>query len=407
MTYRFVKIASFYREFLKEYYKTHPNIVRESYEVQFSHLMDQGYGYSDYFSKHLTNLGNEANEIIHNVGPLQDSWAREHGLRKSGNDLILAQLKEYNAEVVLFQDSTHFSKAFIRSIKENVPTVRLLIGMCCSPVTIEHFEVYSKFDFMLGCSPGFTDLLSKNGLKNYLFYHSIEHSICENLNKSGSWQQMDVIFIGSFIGSSDYHDERLGFIEKLLESGINIQIISNLVKEGCLNKGLKRGLFDVSRMLKDLGLKNLAFSLPIIKKFAILNEAPKFLKFSESFAEHTVRESVYGIKMLERISEGKIGLNIHAGVSGEYAANVRMFEVTGAGSCLLTDDKKNIRDLFEPGQEIVTYGSIGECREKILWLLDNPGECREIARQGRERTLKDHSVVNRMTQLHDIITGYL
>ena len=45
-------------------------------------------------------------------------------------------------------------------------------------------------------------------------------------------------------------------------------------------------------------------------------------------------------------------LNIH---SDEFwlitGGNIRMFEATGVGSCLLTDHKQNLQDLFIPDEE--------------------------------------------------------
>jgi spore maturation protein CgeB len=111
--------------------------------------------------------------------------------------------------------------------------------------------------------------------------------------------------------------------------------------------------------------------------------------------------------MLNKIAGYKIGINIHGGVAEEYAANIRMFEVTGAGSCLVTDHKTNIHDLFEPDKEIVTYRSTEECIEKIKWLLNNPSTLQEIARAGQERTFKEHTVENRVGYLDEIIRQHL
>ena len=52
--------------------------------------------------------------------------------------------------------------------------------------------------------------------------------------------------------------------------------------------------------------------------------------------------------------------------------------------------------MFDIDNEIVTYKSIDECIEKVKWLLKNPLESKKIALAGQARTLKDHSVENRV-----------
>jgi spore maturation protein CgeB len=58
---------------------------------------------------------------------------------------------------------------------------------------------------------------------------------------------------------------------------------------------------------------------------------------------------------------------------------LRLFETTGIGTCLLTDWKPNISELFEP----VTYRSPAEALEKARGLLDHEPERQKIARAGQ------------------------
>jgi len=51
----------------------------------------------------------------------------------------------------------------------------------------------------------------------------------------------------------------------------------------------------------------------------------------------------------------KVVLNIHADSSPRFASNMRLFETTGMGACLLTDGRKNLTELFEPGIEVAEY----------------------------------------------------
>jgi spore maturation protein CgeB len=84
-----------------------------------------------------------------------------------------------------------------------------------------------------------------------------------------------------------------------------------------------------------------------------------------------------------------------------------MFEATGVGTCLLTDWKEHIADLFEPDEEVVTYKSAEECIEKAKWLLENPAERERIAKAGQKRTLRDHTFENRVELFDAIIKKQL
>ena len=111
--------------------------------------------------------------------------------------------------------------------------------------------------------------------------------------------------------------------------------------------------------------------------------------------------------MFKLFNRSKIVLNFHIGVAGDYAGNMRMFEVTGVGSCLLTDNKKNINDLFIPGSEVVTYDNPDDCIEKAKWLLNHEDERKKIALAGHQRTLKFHTVENRCRTIIDILEEVL
>jgi spore maturation protein CgeB len=94
---------------------------------------------------------------------------------------------------------------------------------------------------------------------------------------------------------------------------------------------------------------------------------------------------------------------MHIGVAGNFAGNMRLFEVTGVGSCLLTDNKKNLADLFDVGNEIVVYDNPQDCIEKAKWLLENEQERKKIAAAGNKKTLEKHTVENRCKLILDII----
>jgi spore maturation protein CgeB len=140
---------------------------------------------------------------------------------------------------------------------------------------------------------------------------------------------------------------------------------------------------------------------PLIKRLA-QTQAVQNSVYPSSILEN-MQPPVFGMDMYRALAQSKISFNIHIEAAGKYAGNMRLFESTGAGACLLTDWKSNIHDLFEPDTEVVTYRGVDDCIEKAVWLMEHPKECEEIAKRGQARILKEHSFAHRAQQLDEII----
>ncbi len=93
MSYCFVKVTSYYEHFLRNYYSKYPEIVQSSFEEQHRHLMNQLFGWSDFFAQNLRKHGVEAHEIVSNAEILQSTWAHENYCNLEGLDLLKFQLK--------------------------------------------------------------------------------------------------------------------------------------------------------------------------------------------------------------------------------------------------------------------------------------------------------------------------
>ncbi len=79
-----------------------------------------------------------------------------------------------------------------------------------------------------------------------------------------------------------------------------------------------------------------------------------------------------------------------------YSPPTRVFEVAGAGSCMLCDDWPGIADCFEPGREILLVRS-GE--EVAAALHANGGDARaQIGAAFHARALRDHTYAQRAVQ---------
>lgn len=101
----------------------------------------------------------------------------------------------------------------------------------------------------------------------------------------------------------------------------------------------------------------------------------------------------------------KIHLNLHSSTfhesinpEGDFV-NPRTFEIAACDGFQLVDERSELADLFRTGEEIITFESIADLREKIAYYLAHEDERQLIARKGRERVLSEHTMEHRMTEL--------
>lgn len=408
MSYTFVKISSFYRDYLTQYYSKNPYIIKTTYKEQYEHLMHDAFSWSDNYQRNFIDIGIEAYEIIGNATHLQNAWAKEHNTDKKGLDLVLTQLKKMNPDVIFIQDPVTFNGSWINTVKEKIPSIKKIIGHLCSPFSNNQLELFINFDFMTTCSKYFQDRFEKAGIKTYHINHAFDPSILKKINIfNNSIHSSDLLFIGSLIASKDMHDFRTLVIEELLKTKLDIEIHTKLNYDNNIILFTKQTAYILTKFLTKIGLKETVSFLPYLKKFVPLNELPHNMTYSQKLINIS-KEPLYGLKMYEALANANSVLNIHGGVGGaKFAANIRLFEVTGVGTCLITDWKENLHELFEPEKEVVTFKSVEECIEKVKWLRDHPNERKEIAKAGQKRTLKNHTYAIRIQKLNEIIQDEL
>jgi glycosyltransferase involved in cell wall biosynthesis len=113
--------------------------------------------------------------------------------------------------------------------------------------------------------------------------------------------------------------------------------------------------------------------------------------------------AVHGLPMYRFFGESLVTFNVHIDNARNVASNMRLFEASGMGACLLTDGADGMEDYFEADSEVVLYGSPAEAVEKARWLLDNPEKARAIGEAGFQRTMRDHTFKKRIPLLESLL----
>jgi spore maturation protein CgeB len=367
MSYTFVKVTTFYSHFLEQFFKKNHAISEEGYETGLQKLLETGFGWADYYSRNLKNLGVNAHEIVGNATEIQKAWLKEQRTETDLDEksIILLQLQYLKPDVVFMEDPLRYGGEWLPLLREKVPSIKQIIGYLCAPFN-EGVAHLSSFDYMLSCHPGFLEHLLSAGFKAYRLNHAFESSWAPKLQENNPFPEADFVFIGSILLGQGYHNLRWEIIRDLLRENIDLKIYGSLTPMTAADR-----------------LK-LEWSKPFLRKLRI-------------------HPPVFGFEALQILAHSKLSFNNHIDASGAFAANMRLFEATGAGSCLITDHKENIKDFFEPDHEIVTYVSAHDCVEKVNWLLGHPEQAKEIAVAGQRRVLNEHTYAHRAGELDRII----
>ena len=357
MSYTYAKVTTLSPLYLDGFYSRHPGLDGQDYATQFQALMDDTHVWANHISRNLRPLGVDAHEIVYSAEPLQRAWAREHGSTAEGPALLVEQLKSIRPDVVFLHVSYPLYAQFLPLVRDNVPGVRLIHGNIGVGFEREHFPSFAGLDFVITNETGLYNRLREAGANPYHLYHAFEHTLLPRIEAMGPLEETDFLFVGGIVLSSGYHLKRGEFLTELVDLGVDLRVRSNPVE---------------------------------VKA----NIPPQLAA--------RIRPPVWGISMYRALHGAKTAFNIHIDALPN-ASNMRLFEATGAGTCLVTDRVPELDRLFEDGVEVVTYASPAECAEKVRWLLDHPAEREAIARAGQARTLKDHRLEDRVAALHEII----
>lgn len=119
-------------------------------------------------------------------------------------------------------------------------------------------------------------------------------------------------------------------------------------------------------------------------------------KTSPIFGNILGRE-VWDEELIKIYSAAKVVLNIHA--HGKSDPNIRVFEATGCGSFLLTENRRLLGDFFEPGYELDCFDSVKSLKELAGYYVRNAADREKIAAAGQKRAYKDHTYRIRMKEM--------
>ena len=248
-------------------------------------------------------------------------------------------------------------------------------------------RIFRNFDLTLSNSKNLVNGLLENEISADFLQHSFEPTVLDKINIPETRINKLVFFGNLDTYTHDFEDRnklllKISCIENIL------QVYGTIYKPKPLER-LKystiKGRHDISRTISGL------MPFEIIKKWSqIENLPPSPWPLAKTFCQK-VKPPLFGHQMLQSLSNYQVAFNYHNMHTGDHACNMRLFESTGVGCCLLTDHKSDIASIFEPDVEVVTYTNHDEAVSKAKCLIREPKLARKIALAGQKRTLTQHT----------------
>ncbi len=363
-----------YGAFLDDLYESNPGLEQASYKEQLHARNSSLFGVFDAYSRGFAEEGYEAIDLHINNIHLQRAWMREAGRvaefdhhewrmrrgfipwpvkvarRDWMHTALLAQIDAFQPDVLICCDPVGVGPDLLRELRSHT---KLLVAQIASPYPADFS--FKGYDLVLSSMPHFVNTIGKSGVPARLSRLGFDPVVLEHCPMKE--RDIPVSFIGSL---SRHHRERLEWLEEI------------------------------------------ARAVPLSLWTPSLEELPK-----NSPLRACHKGSVWGRDMFQILVRSRITLNRHINVAGRYANNMRLYEATGCGALLVTEDKDNIRDHFEPGREILTYRNGLESVEIIQHHLADEGARASIAKAGQARTLREHTYRARAGELGLLFREFL
>jgi len=206
-----------------------------------------------------------------------------------------------------------------------------------------------SYDYVFTCSKNAIQMYKELGIGSiFRLSFACDPSIHKKVNLTLEEKKtygVDVVFVGTYTSS------RARFIRALVEAGVKVKVY------GSYWKFFMRG--------------------------------------------NNVYDGKYGIDMVKIFNSSKIVLNFHA--DSNYGPNMRVFEATGSGAFLLTDNAEDLGDFFTIGKEVATFSDIKDLISLVDYYLDNEKEREAIANAGYIKCHTDHTYEKRLKDMINLI----
>lgn len=375
--YRLLEITTTYEAYLNFFYEKNKNTDLLSYEELYSLFIEDCFAESDFIHRYMREMGIESKVVFYNNLKLQRKWKEEFADLEPF-EIVMNQIKDYEPDVIYISDIAILSREQLLQIKNYADSKKAkLVGFYFFLLTDKNvMGVIDLFDQVYTGAQYYVDAYREKGINAKLLRHAFDFSIYEKC--AGEYRKREVVFLGNVFLGRDIHSNRLDMLKALIDSGVPYSFYGEIY-------GGEDGGTVLRRIRNSICPSKEQRLLHLIRNGNRQNHYP----------------NTFGIDYYRILAKQLICVNCHIAAIGQGAGNMRMFEATGMGACLLTDAKDENTALFEIDKEIVTYSNMEEFRDKIKWLMENPDQAAQIAKAGQEKTFRVHTYRNKALALNE------
>ena len=342
-------------------------------------IFDDHVGWSADLARYMNNRSINTEYIIVNAEALQKKWAKENNFNNYSDkawekQIALEQIIRFRPDVLWVESVLDYFGGFI---KEASPYFKKAVTWisCPTPKNLD----FSGFSELITSDPGILKEQQKFFNRVIVTKPGFDPEILNEIKTIK--RKHDLIFSGSI---SKDHFVRAEILAYLIKNGINIKIFSYPTVLSNLSL-LKNMVGDIVKR------QNVQSFYSFYKKYKNRHKLAENIDIIKT----SCLAPVYGLEYYKTIGEARISLHTHISISGgQYSGAQRMFETTGVGTCLLTDDLEGNNKIFIPNKDVMTYNS----KEHLLDMLKNmdyqSDSIKKIALAGQHRTLKYHTIAN-------------
>lgn len=260
---------------------------------------------------------------------------------------LLNIIEYFNPDFLYLHEAYFYTPEFVKNAKKNAKNLKKVVGWNCAVGSVNLYHNMIELDHVFTCADDIHQNMISAGIKSHMLGHSFDSAVLKNIKKRD--KKYNVVFTGS-IGATK--KSRFEVLQALEKSDIEIDIY-------CPNHKAQE-----------------FFKKPFL--------APK-----------------WGVEMYQLLMDSKIIVNIHAETS--HACNMRLYETTGVGSCLLTDNLLGLDDIFGIDREVVSFKNPYEAIEKIDFYLNNDKLREEIAKASQKKTLENYTHEDRVKVVYEAL----
>lgn len=350
-----------YQSYLDYLYNKNQELKVSTFIEQRHKLIYDGSPWIFSWSTNNIDENIEIFETVHNCEYLQKAWSAKF---KDDIDwqinIVFEQIRDMQPDICVLYPPQLFDEEKINNIRNLVHHDLLIIGY--DGMDRKNIKLYQAYDLIITCSKYISEYYVLNNKLTYTLNFGFDEQILNRINTNKK-VKYDIGFSGSIY--QNVHDGRYELLRNFTKKN-KVAIRSDFAQDIDLSLFSKNQL---KRLIKQKDIQNY-FGLWRVDKS---NFGP-----------------LYGLEMYQFLRDSKVSLNMH-GDKIAFAANVRLYEITGVGSCLLTDWKENIAEIFDVDKEVVTYQCVEEAIDKSKFLIKHDNIRQKIALAGQYKTLSEYT----------------